>query len=75
MPNDVETSIDNINFKDLPIYITHGSLDELVPVKKARTAVEVLSRAGAKVSYCEESVGHKLSAACFNGMESFFNSQ
>lgn len=75
LPNDVETSIDNINFKDLPIYITHGNLDELVPVKKARTAVEVLSRAGAKVSYCEESVGHKLSAACFNGMESFFNSQ
>ena len=73
LPKGVERSIDKNSFKGLPIYITHGSLDELVPVEKARTAVDVLSRAGAIISYCEESVGHKLSATCFNGMESFLN--
>ena len=75
LPKDVISSIEKTSLKDLPIYITHGSLDELVPVDKARTAAEFLSRVGAKVSYCEESVGHKLSAACFKGMETFFNSQ
>ena len=74
LPDDVESSVEQIDLNSLPIYITHGNRDELVPVNKARYAVEVLTQAGAEVSYCEESVGHKLSAACFNGMESFFNS-
>ena len=75
LPKDVVPSMDKYSLKGLSIYITHGSLDELVPVEEARTAVDVLSRVGANVSYCEESVGHKLSAACFNGMELFFKSQ
>lgn len=74
LPKDVESTIENSNLNGLPIYITHGSQDELVPVDRARYAVETLTQAGAKVSYCEEEVGHKLSATCFNGMESFFNS-
>jgi phospholipase/carboxylesterase len=74
LPNNVESTIENTNLNGLPIYITHGSQDDLVPVDKARFAVETLTQAGAKVSYCEEEVGHKLSATCFNGMESFFNS-
>jgi len=74
LPSDVESTIENSNLNGLPIYITHGSQDELVPVDRARYAVEALTQAGAKVSYCEEEVGHKLSATCFNGMESFFNS-
>lgn len=74
LPKDVESTIENSNLNGLPIYITHGSQDELVPVARARVAVETLTRAGAMVSYCEEEVGHKLSATCFNGMESFFNS-
>lgn len=74
LPNNVESSIENADLNGLPIYITHGSQDDLVPVDKARFAVETLTQAGAKVSYCEEEVGHKLSATCFNGMESFFNS-
>lgn len=73
LPNDVESSLKHIDLQGLPIYITHGNQDELVPVDKARYAVEILSLAGAEVSYCEENVGHKLSVACFNGMESFFN--
>jgi hypothetical protein len=32
----------------------------------------MLERAGAQVTYCEEDVGHKLSAPCFNALKSFF---
>ena len=75
LPKNIELSMKKYSLEGLPIYITHGSLDDLVPVEKARTAVDVLSSAGADVSYCEEPVGHKLSTACFNGMETFFNYQ
>jgi phospholipase/carboxylesterase len=57
---------------DKSAYATHGIRDELVPVSKARRAVELLEKAGAKVTYCEDDVGHKLSATCFRGMQEFF---
>lgn len=55
------------------IFVAHGTRDELVPVWRARQAVELLSRAGAQVTYCEDDVGHKLSLGCFKGLESFFS--
>jgi len=55
------------------IFMAHGTLDELVPVERARYAVQILQKAGAYVTYCEDNVGHKLSASCFRGMESFLS--
>jgi phospholipase/carboxylesterase len=37
----------------LPIYLVHGALDWMFPVSRARTAYEVLTRAGAKMVYRE----------------------
>lgn len=56
----------------LPIYISHGERDNLVPVARARQAAQLLDQAGAQVTYCESDMGHKLSADCFKGMEVFF---
>ena len=58
--------------KGLPAFVTHGTQDRLVPVERAREAVQLLEQAGAKVSYCEDDVGHKLSASCFRGLERFY---
>lgn len=55
-------------------FIAHGSDDKLVNVEKARRSVEIIQAAGANVAYCEDSVGHKLSATCFRGLEAFFRS-
>ena len=55
----------------LPVFITHGTKDELVPVERARQAAETFQQAGAMVTYCEHDVGHKLSANCFRGLEIF----
>jgi phospholipase/carboxylesterase len=52
--------------------VSHGTTDDLVPVELAREAVRVLEMAGAAVQYCEDSVGHKLSAACFKRLQGFF---
>lgn len=56
-----------------PFYIAHGSLDTTIPVIQARQAAAALEGLGAKVTYCEDEVGHKLSAGCLHGLESFFN--
>lgn len=56
----------------LPVFIAHGIQDERVPVERARAAVAQLEQAGANVTYCEDNVGHKLSATCFHGLEAFY---
>jgi phospholipase/carboxylesterase len=55
------------------VFIAHGTQDQLVPVALARQAIETLEHAGAIVTYCEDEVGHKLSASCFRGLEAFFS--
>jgi phospholipase/carboxylesterase len=56
----------------MPVFIAHGTQDERVPVGRARAAVAQFEQAGAKVIYCEDEVGHKLSAKCFHGLEAFY---
>jgi phospholipase/carboxylesterase len=57
------------------VFIAHGTQDDTVPVERARWAVQTLQQAGAQVTYCEDNVGHKLSASCFNGLEGFFKNR
>ena len=59
----------------IPTFLAHGTRDELVPVQRARQAVEVLQQAGAQVQYCEDDVGHKLSTNCFKALQAFFTQQ
>lgn len=56
----------------MSVYVSHGTRDEHVPIERARTAVQFLSKVGAEVTYCESDAGHKLSADCYRGMEVFF---
>jgi len=58
---------------DLSVYVSHGQEDNLVPIAKAREAVQKFNQAGAEVTFCESDVGHKLSADCFKGLEAFFD--
>ncbi|MBN2500064.1 MAG: dienelactone hydrolase family protein [Anaerolineales bacterium] len=55
-----------------PVFLGHGTEDEIVPVELARNAVRQLQAAGADVSYCETETGHKLGADCFNAYAAFF---
>lgn len=60
--------------RGVPAFISHGTQDKLVPVDRARRSAELLQEAGANVTYCEDEVGHKLSADCFSSLESFLQS-
>ncbi|MGZ6316222.1 MAG: alpha/beta hydrolase [Anaerolineales bacterium] len=54
------------------IFVAHGTLDDRVNVELARRSVQVLQEAGASVTYCEDEVGHKLSANCLRALQAFF---
>jgi phospholipase/carboxylesterase len=56
------------------IFLAHGTTDEMVPIAMARRAVQLLEGAGAKVTYCESEVGHKLSADCLKALENYLGS-
>jgi phospholipase/carboxylesterase len=44
----------------LPVYITHGSLDPMIPVELGRRARERLERSGLDVSYRESPIPHTI---------------
>ena len=55
-----------------PFFVAHGTKDERVSIERARVSIEVLERAGARVTYCEDEVGHKVSVTCLRALKDFF---
>jgi phospholipase/carboxylesterase len=71
LPDGASGRVEPQRLKGLPVFIAHGTDDDRVPIEFARKSVRVLQDAGANVTYCEDAVGHKLSAKCFRGLEAF----
>ena len=74
LPDGASAWLQDSRLQGLPVFIAHGTQDDRVPVERARISVAQLEQAGAKVTYCEDDVGHKLSARCFHGLEAFYES-
>lgn len=55
-----------------PFFVTHGTRDEMVPVERARSSIDILEQAGANVTYCEDDVAHKVSVNCLRALKEFF---
>ncbi len=53
------------------VFVTHGTQDDMVPIDRARSSMEVLEQAGAKIVYCEDDVGHKVSLHCMRALRSY----
>ena len=53
------------------IFVAHGVQDQTVPIDRARASIKLLEQAGAQVTYCEDKVGHKLSANCLHALEAY----
>lgn len=73
MPQGGEALARNQPLAGKAAFIAHGTLDEIVPVERARKAVEILKLSGADVAYCEDDVTHKMSAECFKDFAAFFD--
>jgi phospholipase/carboxylesterase len=72
LPEDAEKYVDGRPLEGKRAFLAHGSQDDMVPVDRARRAVKLMERAGAQVTYCEDDVGHKLSASCFRALQEFY---
>ena len=56
------------------VFIAHGTQDQTIPIDRARDSIKLLEQAGAQVIFCEDEVGHKLSANCLRALESYLSS-
>ncbi len=72
MPSGMEGIVAAKPLVGKPVFVTHGRQDNLVPIDRARASMSLLEQAGAHVTYCEAEVGHKVSADCLRGLETFF---
>lgn len=55
-------------WRGLRVFWGHGTLDEHVPIERARRGVRALEQAGARVELCETEVDHRLGAACLRAL-------
>jgi len=55
----------------LPVLVQHGATDALVPIERARDAVDQLRQAGAAVRYREYGIGHEISAESLRDLDAF----
>ncbi len=53
-------------------FVAHGAQDPIVDIRYGREARDLLFQAGAEVTYCEDDVGHKVSARCQHGLRAFY---
>jgi predicted esterase len=54
-------------------FVTHGTLDKMVTIDRARASIAILEQAGAQVTYCEDEVKHKVSVACLRAVKDFLS--
>jgi phospholipase/carboxylesterase len=71
LPDAADQHMTMENIKNKRIFIAHGTLDDVVPIQKARDSASELSHYGAKVSYCEDKTGHKIGLSCRKQIKQF----
>ncbi len=72
VPAGAETLVKQRPLTAKPFFVAHGTRDEMVNIEVGRRSVKLLEEAGANVTYCEDEVGHKLSARCLHALHAFF---
>jgi len=72
MPGETDDLLAQRVLTGKPFFVAHGTQDDLIPLERAQQAVGLLESAGAQVTFCEAEVGHKVSADCLRGLETFF---
>lgn len=71
IPSGLEELISQRPLEGKPYFVAHGTKDETVPVERARESIALLEQAGAKVTYCEDDVAHKVSMTCLRALRKF----
>ena len=72
MPGGVDDLLERQVLDGKEFFVAHGTQDQLVPFERARGSIELLEKGGARVTFCEAEVGHKVSSDCLRALEDFF---
>jgi phospholipase/carboxylesterase len=72
VPEGLEEWVSGRPLEGKPYFVAHGTKDETISVDRARASIAILEQAGANVTYCEDEVGHKVSATCLRALKEFF---
>lgn len=75
VPSGADQYIERRPLQGKKIFVAHGTKDEMVPVERARASMEILERAGAEITYCEDEVGHKVSLNCVRALRSYLENE
>ena len=73
VPSGLEELVSQRPLEGKAFFVAHGTRDEKVTVDRARGSIALLEQAGAKVTYCEDDVAHKLSLNCLRALKEFFS--
>ncbi|HJR80517.1 MAG TPA: hypothetical protein VJ821_10620 [Anaerolineales bacterium] len=73
VPDGLEDQVSQRPLEGKPFFVAHGTKDETVSIERGRASLETLEQGGAQVTYCEDDVGHKVSAACLRALKEFFS--
>ena len=60
IPNRSNLPINWNELKDFPVFISHGTYDELIPLKLGKESAELLRNAEADVIFKEYAMGHQV---------------
>lgn len=72
VPSGLEELISHLPLEGKEFFVAHGTKDETVTIDRARDSIQLLEKAGARVTYCEDEVGHKVSVKCLAALKNFF---
>ena len=72
VPAGADSLVQNRTLEGKPFFVAHGNQDEMVNIEEARRSIQLLETAGARVTFCEDEVGHKVSANCLRALEAFW---
>lgn len=73
VPAGLEALVSQRPLEGKSFFIAHGTKDETVTVDRARASIALLEKAGAKVTYCEDDVAHKVSLNCLRALKEFLS--
>ena len=73
VPDLSEEEAAKLPLKGVDLLIAHGSKDQIVPLERAKSAVDLMQMAGGQVQYCESDTAHKLGLNCFKALKVFFD--
>ena len=70
----VFTKINNLNYSNLNLYISHGTQDPVIPVDWARKSIKILKEKNINHNYKEFDSGHTISADNFYDFKNWLES-